>query len=369
MVNFKNIFSNIYKDRKVLVTGHTGFKGSWLTLWLLELGAEVCGFSLYLPSRPCNFDALGLRKKIRHSPGDIRNIEEIRKVFKRFKPEVVFHLAAQTIVRKSYDEPKRTFDTNLGGTVNVLECIRESPCVKAGVIITSDKCYENTSSERGYKETDRLGGDDPYSASKACAEIAASAYIRSYFKDASAAKIVTTRAGNVIGGGDWADDRIVPDCMRAWSSGQELIIRNPHATRPWQHVLEPLSGYLWLGTTLLKNQQGIAGEAYNFGPDSGVVKSVGALAKMLKKFFPKGSWRHTPAEKTKKEATLLQLSCKKAFSHLAWRPTLDFKETITMTAQWYKNYYMKKDSHAFSCQQIRRYIEKARKKKIVWALR
>ena len=225
LVNNSDIFSGVYKEKRVLVTGHTGFKGSWLSLWLANLGADIAGFSLYLPSEPCNFEAIKLKERMRHYEGDVRNIEELERVIEDFKPEIVFHLAAQSLVRRSYDDPKLTFDTNLSGTVNMLECIRKHSFIRAAVIITSDKCYQNVEQEEGYHENDRLGGDDPYSASKACAEIASRAYIRSYFGSEDSAHVATTRAGNVIGGGDWAQDRIIPDCVRAWSRNEEPVIR------------------------------------------------------------------------------------------------------------------------------------------------
>lgn len=367
LVGHTDIFSGVYKGRRVLVTGHTGFKGSWLSLWLLRLGARVAGFSLYLPSDPCNFEALKLEEKITHYKGDIRNAEALSKAFEAFRPEIVFHLAAQPIVHKAYDEPKLTFDTNLGGTVNVLECIKNYSFVKAAVIITSDKCYDNISCEWGYREDDRLGGNDSYGASKACAEIACRAYISSYFSGNNTPKIVTARAGNVIGAGDWAQDRVVPDCIRAWSEGKEVIVRNPQATRPWQHVLEPLSGYLWLGARLVTNPHRIAGEAFNFGPDNNIVKSAEKLVNMLLRFWGKGSWKHIPDEGEKKESTLLKLCCDKALSRLNWRPVFDFEETVRLTAEGYKNYYDKKDAYDFSCMQIRYYIKKAKEKNISWA--
>lgn len=367
MVEYSDILKGAYRDKRVLVTGHTGFKGSWLSLWLIALGARVAGLSLYLPSNPCNFEVIGLRDKITHYDGDICDAEGLQKVFDEFNPEIVFHLAAQPIVRRSYDEPKLTFDTNLGGTVNILECIKNSSFVKAGVIITSDKCYENVSWERGYSETDRLGGKDAYSASKACAEIASCAYINSFFSGKTSPKIVTVRAGNVIGGGDWAQDRIVPDCVKAWSVGKETGVRNLEATRPWQHVLEPLSGYLWAGARLLTDSDNVAGEAFNFGPEEDVVKSVRELTNTLLKFWGGGKWKHVSDSQKKQEATLLRLSCGKAFSILGWRPSLDFDETVKLTAEWYKKYYSKENMYDFSCSQLEYYIEKARKKNILWA--
>lgn len=362
-----NLFSDVYKGTRVLVTGHTGFKGSWLSLWLLNLGAEVAGFSLYLPSDPCHFSAIGLRNKINHYTGDIRNIYELRKVFKDFKPEIVFHLAAQSIIRTSYDEPKITFDTNAGGTVNVMECIRKNPSVKAAVIITSDKCYENIEQKQGYREADRLGGKDPYSASKACAENICRAYTASYFNTENSPRIVTARAANVIGGGDWAANRVVPDCVRALMDKKNIVIRSPESIRPWQYVLEPLSGYLWIGACLIKKLDTIAGEAFNFGPDDGGIKSVRELAEAFIEIWGCGGWDHVPSDHTKKESVLLRLCSDKALHKLGWRSVLSFTDNVKLTAEWYRNYYDKaKDSYDLSCSQIDSYIIKAAERDAPW---
>jgi len=360
-----NIFDGAFQGKRVLVTGHTGFKGAWLTLWLTELGAEVAGFSKYFPSEPCLFNVLGLKKKIKHFQGDVCDQAQLTKVFRDFKPQIVFHLAAQPIVRTAYQDPKLTFDTNLGGTVNVLECIRSSTDIKAAVIITSDKCYENLSIQRGYHEDDRLGGEDPYSASKACAEIAFSSYFRSFFSHQDCLHIATARAGNVIGGGDWAKDRIIPDCVRAWSKKQTAIIRNPQATRPWQHVLEPVSGYLWLGANLLKKE--LNGESFNFGPRYRASHDVKEVVDLFLKFWGEGTWQHV-AGASKKEAMLLQLSPVKTQKKLHWTSTLSFKETVELTAKWYQAYYSKKtDILDFSYQQIEHFVIKAREHGQVWA--
>jgi len=227
-----NAFGGLYKGKTVLVTGHTGFKGSWLTAWLISLGAKVVGYSAYLPSEPCNFTVCNLGDHIASIEGDIRDVEKMKQVFLKYKPDAVFHLAAQPIVRRAYNDPKLTFDTNVMGTINVLESIRAVSGVKAAVIITSDKCYQNVEWPWGYRENDRVGGDDPYSASKACAEIACHSYIKSFFQNKNSPRVATARAGNVIGGGDWADARIIPDCVRAWAKGKEAYIRNPNSTRP-----------------------------------------------------------------------------------------------------------------------------------------
>lgn len=361
----KELFKQQFEGKRVLVTGHTGFKGSWLTTWLCELGADVCGYSKYLPSQPNHFDVLGIEKKITHVIGDIRNGDLLVKMMNDFKPQVVFHMAAQSLVRASYENPKETFDVNLGGTVNMLDVLRQCNYVQAAVMITSDKCYENIGLDVGYKETDQLGGADPYSASKACAEIAFSTYFKSFFQYLDL-RIATVRAGNVIGGGDWACDRIVPDCVRAWSRGSKPIIRKPEATRPWQHVLEPLSGYLWLAAELLQKGRG-NGQSYNFGPNSAEVKSVGELADEFLKFWGDGGWIHEPLEGHMKEAKLLKLSIEKAYKDLAWVPTLNFTETIQLTADWYRQFYADDGNvYNLTVQQIDTYIEKACQKELAW---
>jgi CDP-glucose 4,6-dehydratase len=363
------LFKSAFKGKKVLVTGHTGFKGSWLSLWLTSLGARVIGFSKYLPSEPSNYVVSRIGERIfRHVEGDVRDLRALGKAFTKERPDMVFHLAGQPIVRQSYVDPKLTFDTNLGGTVNVLECIRTTPGVKAAVIITSDKCYRNLEWVWGYRENDALGGDDPYSASKACAELACRAYVQSFFKEKKSAKIATTRAGNVIGGGDWAPDRIVPDCVRAWAEGAVPVIRNPQATRPWQHVLEPLSGYLWLGAELLSTGR-LHGEAFNFGPDQKVNQPVGELIDKLFSYMEVGKregWKHKP-EAGMKEATLLKLSCDKALHLIGWHPVLAFDDTVRLTAEWYKAYYGgHRDMFGYSLAQIEYYSSEASRQRLSW---
>ncbi len=361
-----DLFLGQYKGKRVLVTGHTGFKGSWLSMWLLALGAEVLGYSAYFPSDPCNFKACHLENHIRHVEGDIRDYDHLLKVFTDYQPEIVFHLAAQPIVRKSFDEPKLTFDTNLGGTVNILECIRHTPSVQVTVMITSDKCYQNNEWEWGYRETDTLGGDDPYSASKACAEIGIHAYIESFFTSPDSPKIASVRAGNVIGGGDWGESRIIPDCVRAWSKKQDVTIRNPEATRPWQHVLEPLSGYLSLGAGLYQDRL-LHGEAFNFGPDAKINQSVGELINEFSLYWANAKWNHEKDTSDKKESGLLKLSCDKALHRLKWHSTLSFSQTIKLTAEWYQRFYESQDNiFQFTMSQIEYYISEARKQNQVW---
>lgn len=360
-------FSDIYKNKTVLVTGHTGFKGSWLSIWLLQLGANVAGYSLDMPSNPSNFEVLGIENKLRHFSGDVMDLDYMERVFDEVKPEIVFHLAAQAITRRSYDMPQKTFFTNLGGTINILECIRKFQSVKAAVIITSDKCYENVEWLWGYRENDRLGGDDPYSASKACAEIACHSYLKSFFLSGDTPRVATARAGNVIGGGDWAVDRIVPDCVRAFSTGKTLELRNPKATRPWQHVLEPLSGYLLLGAHLLQNDDKVAGESFNFGPSIDVNMSVENLIMDFTAIWGDGRWQVSNCSAGKKEATLLKLNCEKALHYLNWQAILSFKETVKMTANWYKAFYGgERDMYHFTIMQIGEYVQLAKKKGLAW---
>ncbi len=360
------MFNNIYEGQKVLVIGHTGFKGSWLTLWLQQLGAEVAGFANGIPTDPSLFEIMQLDNQIQDFRGDIRNLQALKDVFKQFKPDIVFHLAAKAIVRECYDEPVDAFETNVLGSVHILECLRETSSVKAAVMITSDKCYENVEWEYGYRETDRLGGKDPYSASKACAEMAFSTYFRSYLNKSDNLNIATARAGNVIGGGDWARDRIVPDCIRAWQKGEDVIIRSPGATRPWQHVLEPLSGYLRLGQILFENQPAVNGESFNFGPGSDVIQSVEELIHELQKIWDESSYKILK-DNDKNEANLLKLCCDKALNRLDWQASLSFEETIDFTGTWYKVYSQSPENiQAFTQKQIERYQEVAKHKGRIW---
>lgn len=366
MVKSLQPFGGFYEGKKVLVTGHTGFKGSWLTLWLTLLGADVTGFSKYIPSQPNHFEVLGLKDDIRHIEGDVCDLAALKKVFEEVSPDVVFHLAAQPLVMEAYDNPKLTFDTNCGGSVNVLECVRVAKSVQSVVMITSDKCYENVGWDWGYRETDRLGGADPYSASKACAEIAISSYYRSFLAGQNV-RLASARAGNVIGGGDWAENRIVPDCVRAWSGGQAPEIRKPQATRPWLFVLEPLSGYLWLAATLAQNEK-VSGEAFNFAPNSDVASSVKDLVEEFLVHWGKGSWSDVSSDEHLEEATLLKLSYDKALRRLNWKPVLTFQETVAMTASWYKEFYAKENEiKNVSVEQINAYTNQAQNLGVAWA--
>ena len=380
------MFGHIYEGRRVFVTGHTGFKGSWLTAWLLQMGAEVAGFSEAVPTSPSHFDVIGLGGRIRDYRGDVRDRKALVEAMREFKPEIVFHLAAQALVRASYDNPADTIEVNAMGTLNVLEAVRVTPSVEAVVSITSDKAYRNDEWVWGYRETDHLGGYDPYSASKGCAEIIAHSYFKSFFGDpVNAPYCATTRAGNVIGGGDWAADRIVPDCARAWSEGREVEIRSPHATRPWQHVLEPLSGYLWLGAKLfaahrdaVKAGKGdgchegfrLDGEAFNFGPSSDASHTVADVVQSLESQWSGfGSKMDLAGQAGMKECTLLKLCCDKALACLNWRATLDFDTTMRFTAKWYEVFYKGQgaDIYAFTQSQIQDYCRKAAALGLPWS--
>jgi len=362
------MFSDVYQNKTVLITGHTGFKGSWLASWLIQLGARVVGYSAYLPSDPCYFSACNLQKYLDHHEGDVRDFNHLKQIFEKYKPDILFHLAAQPIVTISYQSPKETFDTNAGGTLNVLECMRQVQTVKAAVIITSDKCYQNVEWAWGYRENDKLGGDDPYSASKACAEMIAHSYIKTFCESGNLkTNISTARAGNVIGGGDWAAARIIPDCVRAWIKGEVAKIRNPISTRPWQHVLEPLSGYLWLGANLINNN--CVGESFNFGPDSRINKSVEDLIKVFLKEWGEDVRVENCEDKQKKECGLLKLSCDKALHQLNWHAVLDFENTVRFTSEWYQRFYnTAQDMLAFSIEQINQYVQQARTQKLNWSL-
>jgi CDP-glucose 4,6-dehydratase len=351
-------FSGVFLGRRVLVTGHTGFKGSWLVTWLLQLGAQVAGYSLNIPSTPSNFELINLKGRIRHYSGDVRDRSALRAAIDDFQPEIVFHLAAQALVRRSYADPAGTFETNVMGMVNLLECIRLRPSIQVAVLITSDKAYRNDEWCWGYRETDVLAGKDPYSGSKSCADLVAHSYFHSFFLN-SATRLAITRAGNVIGGGDWADDRIIPDCIRAWVGGISVAIRSPRATRPWQHVLEPLGGYLLLAARLWQRQPRITGEAFNFGPDARVNHTVAQMLDEMQAHWPGSAW-HAPegCEALGHEATLLKLSCDKALSHLQWQAVLDFRETVAFTADWYRAWTLgQQDMYALTVEQIRRYSQ------------
>ena len=352
---------SIYNGKKVIVTGHTGFKGSWLCTWLLKHNAKVFGISDTLVSEPSNFEACKLEDKVKDIRLNLLHKEEILNEIKEIEPDFIFHLGAQALVRPSYEDPLLTINTNAIGTANIAESLRTLNKKVTFISITSDKSYDNIEQIWGYKETDRLGGKDPYSASKAMAELVLKTYFHSFFNlEESNVRVAITRAGNVIGGGDWAKDRIVPDCVTSWSQNKVPEIRNPNATRPWQHVLEPLGGYLLLGARLY-NDINLSGEAFNFGPAANNNYSVLELIKEMQKNWGNVKWGEDSQFSQKVyEATLLRLNCEKAQNYLNWTPILDFTETVEMTASWYRNFYeQSKDPFDFTLSQITHYENKA----------
>jgi CDP-glucose 4,6-dehydratase len=362
------MFADAYRGRRVFVTGHTGFKGAWLTLWLLDLGAHVTGFALEPPTEPSLFNAVGVGRdgarrtasagRLTDLRGDVRARGELGAAVGDAAPEIVFHLAAQPLVRRSYEEPHLTYETNVMGTVDLLEAVRDlsdsGRAPRVAVIITSDKCYENLEITHAYAESDRLGGWDPYSSSKGCCELVAQAYGRSFFAGLEAPQIATARAGNVIGGGDWGEDRILPDCARAIASGRPVEVRNPDAVRPWQHVLESLSGYLWLGACACgagaahgagpepdtpSSRASIRG-AWNFGPSSDARVTVREVVEQFLQTWGEGDWRPAQgAAQQPHEAGLLVLDAGKAERDLGWRPAWTAQEAVTRAAHWYRDYY------------------------------
>jgi CDP-glucose 4,6-dehydratase len=364
------MFKNIYKSKKVLVTGHTGFKGAWLITWLLKLEAEVIGVSKDIPTQPSMFEEMELENKIKHYTEDIRNLDKLTDIILGEKPEIIFHLAAQPIVSTSYLNPIETISSNVMGTANLLEALKTSNHKCTAIIITSDKAYDNVEQVWGYKEDDKMGGKDIYSGSKGAAELIIKSYYNSFFKtDDSNIKLAIGRAGNVIGGGDWAKDRIVVDCMKAWSVNKIVEIRSPKATRPWQHVLEPLSGYLDLGSNLFIDDN-LNGEAFNFGPRAEQNHTVKQLLEDLSKYwhFKTANNAYTvTANIPFHEAGLLKLNCDKALFYLKWQANMDYKDTIRYTSEWYYDFY-KKESNIYSktIEQISEYEDLAKEKLLRW---
>lgn len=363
-------FAGIYRGRRVLVTGHTGFKGSWLCEWLLLLGADVTGYSLPPPTQPALFDRLGLDGRLRHVIGDVRDLAALRAVVERERPEIIFHLAAQPLVRHSYVDPVGTYATNVMGTVHLLEAARLAGRACVVVVITTDKCYENKEWVHSYREEDPMGGHDPYSSSKGAAEFVVSCYRRSFFSAPdSTVRLASARAGNVIGGGDWAADRIVPDTVRALQRGEAIPVRNKTATRPWQHVLEPLSGYLWLGACLTRGDlthfDSLLTASFNFGPALTSNRTVAELVEEMLKFWP-GTWVDRSDPHAVHEAKLLNLATDKAYHLLGWQPVWGFAETIAMTAGWYRSALVG-DARTLTDQQINTYAGAARSAMISWS--
>ena len=365
-------FAASYRGRRVLVTGHTGFKGAWLAEWLLALGAEVTGLSLDPPTQPALFDQLGLAGRLHDRRVDLREASAVREVIEQAQPDYIFHLAAQAIVRESYARPEDTFAVNVQGTANLLGALRgrTQPC--AVVCVTSDKCYENRGWFFGYRENDPLGGHDPYSASKGAAEIVIASMRRSFFADGPV-RVASARAGNVIGGGDWAKDRILPDSMKDLARGEPIPVRNPRSTRPWQHVLEPLSGYLWLGALLRRPElrtlkpEAVA-SAFNFGPGADANRTVAELVGEILQHWP-GRWEDRSDPRAPHEASLLQLATDKARAVLGWAPVWSFREAIERTVQWYRANQTQADAQAMqalTAAQIAAYTSAARERGSAW---
>jgi CDP-glucose 4,6-dehydratase len=355
------MFGNVYKNRRVLVTGHTGFKGSWLVLWLEMMGAKVTGISLPPETSPNHWDLLGLDVESFYI--DIRDESLLRQKIVEVKPEIVFHLAAQPLVRRSYQQPLETWATNVMGTANVLDACRQVESLAAIVVITTDKCYENKEWVWGYRENDPLGGHDPYSASKGGSELVAASYRSSFFNTPSSPLLATARAGNVIGGGDWSEDRLIPDLVRSIEAEKSLEIRSPNATRPWQHVLECLSGYLILGQQLLEENKSCA-DAWNFGPDREGNRQVNQVLSALKTEWPSVDWYCSDTTQPH-EAQLLHLDCGKAREKLSWRPVWTFDEGVIATAEWYRAWLDRRDIVSFD--QLQNYIKLAKKRGLSWA--
>ncbi len=345
--------NSFYRNKRVFITGHTGFKGSWLSFWMLSLGAEICGYSLAPNTTPSMFEALGLEGRMKSIIGDIRDREALNKAVDEFRPEIVFHLAAQPLVRLSYAEPVMTYETNVIGTLNVMEAARRCPSVKAFVNVTTDKCYENNEVEYGYKEDDPMGGYDMYSSSKGCSEILTSSYRRSFLTDGAPYALGSGRAGNVIGGGDWALDRLVPDCIRAINEGQPIEIRSPQSVRPWQHVLEPLSGYMCLAQKLYEEGARYA-QGYNFGPREDSVLTVAEVANMTVKYYGRGEVLIHKRDHLH-EAGLLMLNIDKAARELQWTPRWNAETAVQHTIEWYRHFYAGDDMAAVTEQQIRHF--------------
>jgi CDP-glucose 4,6-dehydratase len=363
------MFNGFYKGKRVLVTGHTGFKGAWLSLWLKNLGAEVWGASLPAPTNPSFYEIISRHAFKGQFTCDIRDLKSLKKVIAKSKPDLIFHMAAQPLVRTSYELPLETLQTNAFGTANVLEAVRRAELPCPVIVITSDKCYENREWEFAYRENDPLGGHDIYSMSKAATELVAQAWNRSFFEpNTKLGPVVTARAGNVIGGGDYAQYRIVPDCIRALMKKQPIVVRNPAAVRPWQHVLECLSGYLWLAAELSKaGKKSKVATSFNFGPEASARQPVRNLVEEILSVWP-GKWVDGSDPKSVHEATLLTLSIEKAGALLRWRPAWSFEEAVHNTVAWYHERHAKKnkDMAAYSTAQIEAYFEAACVKKIAW---
>ena len=354
-----DLFNGFYKNKRVLITGHTGFKGSWLSIWLQKLGAIVIGYGLDPYTEEDNFVVSGLKNKIIDIRGDIRDYKKLLEVFNIYKPDIVFHLAAQALVKRSYDNPIETYEINVMGTLNVLECIKNSEAASVAIMVTTDKCYKNIEQIWGYREDDPMGGYDPYSSSKGCAEILIDSYRNSFINPKEykhhGKTIATVRAGNVIGGGDWSMDRIIPDCIRALRENRNIEIRNPKAVRPWQHVLEPLSGYLLLATHMYEDGVSYC-SGWNFGPNSDAIVTVSRVVDLIIAEWGYGKWVDTSDVNAPHEANILSLDCTKAKTYLNWSPKLNIEQALKLMVDWYKN-FKNKDNYDLCINQIESYCK------------
>lgn len=371
-MKLNGLFANTFENRTILLTGHTGFKGSWLSIWLAEMGANVVGYSLKEPPTvPSNFELAKVSQHIVDVRGDICDYQTLRETLEKYKPELVIHFAAQTTVLPSYENPRISFETNVGGTVNVLEAIRTTNTVKAAVVCTTDKVYENKEWVWGYRENDRLGGHDPYSTSKAMAELATSSYRKSFFAEQPNAAIGTVRAGNVIGGGDFTEFGLIADCMRSLMNNQPIELRNPYSIRPWQYVLEPLSGYLCLAAKLLQAKGHQYAEAWNFGPLQHKGVTTRAVAEQLISLWGSGSWinlqAQTSADTQPHETRYLHLNWDKAAALLNWRPALTLEQALAETVRWYKAYKCGNDMYQVALESIDQYAKRAGELQLEWA--
>jgi CDP-glucose 4,6-dehydratase len=371
MVKMETLFSGVYSGKTVLVTGHTGFKGSWLILWLQLLGARVIGYALPPHTEPSLFQLSNAQEGITHIIGDTRDLSKVREVCQTYKPDFVFHLAAQSLVRYSYEHPVETYETNVMGTIHLFEAIRATPSVRVCVNVTSDKCYENREWEYSYRENDPMGGYDPYSSSKGCAELITAAYRRSFFNigNSPSVRVASVRAGNVIGGGDWARDRLIPDCVRSLAAKSPVIVRNPEAVRPWQYVLEPLSGYLWLGACLWNTPSTFEG-SWNFGPHTAGNVSVRQIVNQVVAMWGEGEWKHVCQEQSQEphEARTLTLDITKSSSVLGWEPITSVSQAMTETIGWYLEQHRQRtlDVKAATLDRINRFVQAAISKNAMW---
>lgn len=353
---------SFWKGKKVFITGHTGFKGSWLCLWLQKLDAKVVGYALEPATSPSLFEEAKVGAGMTSVIGDIRDSDKVSKAMAKAAPDIVIHMAAQALVRRSYDHPAETYEVNVMGTVNILEAVRMCKSVRAGLMVTSDKCYENQERDRGYREEEPMGGHDPYSSSKGCAELVTAAYRSSFFNKGSSTAIASARAGNVIGGGDWAEDRLIPDIIRAFNNNKSPQIRNPNAIRPWQHVLDALSGYLVLIEKMWGNEDRYS-EGWNFGPDEAGAKPVSWIVDTLASRWGKAAWSVEKSTQAPHEAFTLRLDCSKAKSKLQWNPVLQLNTTLDWIIEWYRCYYDGGDVKSLS----ERQIDEFQKRLVSWS--